>query len=170
MIDRICTVVGNPRARSRTSHAAGEVAAFVAHRLGAAPGSNDVIELADLGAGLLAWGDPDVAAAVALAMEADLLVIASPTYKATYTGLLKLFLDQIGADELGGVTTIPVMVGAAPGHALAVETHLRPVLVELGASMPTRGLYLLESELDDLAPVLERWWGAAERPLRRALD
>ena len=80
-----------------------------------------------------------MAEAVAAAKGADLLVVASPTYKATYTGLLKLFLDQIGADDLAGVVTVPVMVGAGAGHALAVETHLRPVLVELGAAMPTQG-------------------------------
>jgi FMN reductase len=50
-----------------------------------------------------------------------------------------------------------------------VETHLRPVLVELGATMPTRGLYLQEAELADLTPVLEAWWAPAEGPVRRLL-
>jgi FMN reductase len=49
------------------------------------------------------------------------------------------------------------MVGAAPQHALAVEDHLRPVLVELGASMPTRGLYVLESQISDVDAILDRW-------------
>lgn len=156
-------VVGNPKARSRTSAAAAEVAAFVADRLGAAP-EVTTVELPDLGAGLLGWGDPAVAEAVAAVEGADLLVVASPTYKATYTGLLKLFLDQIGADDLAGVVTVPVMVGAGVTHALAVETHLRPVLVELGATMPTRGLYLQESDLADLAPVIETWWVGRRGP------
>ncbi len=169
MLERTTIVVGNPKARSRTSAAAHDVAAFVAARLGARPAVTEV-ELPDLGAGLLGWGDPAVAEAIAAAKAADLLVVASPTYKATYTGLLKLFLDQIGADELGGVTTVAVMLGAGAAHALAVEVHLRPVLVELGASLPTRGVYLQEAELEDLTPVLDRWWGAAEGPLRRALN
>lgn len=168
MLARTTVVVGNPKARSRTSTAAAEVAAFVADHLGADP-EVTTVELPDLGAGLLGWGDPSVAEAVAAAKGADLLVVASPTYKATYTGLLKLFLDQIGADDLAGVVTIPVMVGAGAGHALAVETHLRPVLVELGATMPTRGLYLQEAELADLTPVLDTWWGPAEGPMRRLL-
>jgi FMN reductase len=168
VLERTTVIVGNPKARSRTSAAAEAVAAFVAERLGAAP-TTTVIELPDLGPGLLGWGDPGVAEAVAAAKGADLLVVASPTYKATYTGLLKLFLDQIGADELAGVATVPVMVGAGAGHALAVETHLRPVLVEIGASMPTRGLYLQEADLAELTPVLDAWWSAAESPLRRAL-
>ena len=89
--------------------------------------------------------------------RADLAVIASPTYKAAYTGLLKAFLDWFAKDQLAAVTVVPVMVGAAPEHALAVEVHLRPVLVELGASLPTRGLYVLESDLGDLDAVLEQW-------------
>ena len=47
-----------------------------------------------------------------------------------------------------------------------METHLRPVLVEIGASMPTRGLYLQEADLAELTPVLEAWWVPAEGPLR----
>ena len=169
MLDRVTVVVGNPKARSRTSEAAGEVADYVTRRLGATPSATTTVELPDLGPGLLGWGDEAVGRAVAAARGADLLVVASPTYKATYTGLLKLFLDQIGADELGGVTTVAVMVGAGSAHALAVEVHLRPVLVELGASMPARGLYLTEATLADLSPTLDEWWLTAEGPLRRAL-
>ena len=169
MLERTTVVIGNPKPRSRTSAAAAEVAAFVADGLGAGP-TTTTVELPDLGAGLLGWGDPAVADAVGAARSADLLVVASPTYKATYTGLLKLFLDQIGADELAGVVTVPVMVGAGAAHALAVETHLRPGLVELGATMPTRGLYLQEADLADLAPTLSRWWATAEGPLRRLLS
>ena len=161
---RTAVVVGNPRPRSRTLSSA----TYLARSL---TGSDPdlVVDLATWGARLLDWHDPDVAALVAEVGSADLVVVASPTYKATYTGLLKLFLDQIGADELAGVVTVPVMVGAGAAHALAVETHLRPVLVELGATMPTRGLYLQEADLAELAPVLEAWWRPAEGPMRRLL-
>jgi FMN reductase len=157
---QIVSVVGNPKARGRTSAAAAAVADLVvAHVPG--PITSAVVELADLGPKLLGWGDPDVAAALDLVYGADVLVVASPTYKATYTGLLKLFLDQIPAGRLSGTFTIPVMVGGAPNHALAVEVHLRPVLVEVGAAMPTTGLYLLESQLDDVGLVLDAWWESA---------
>jgi FMN reductase len=86
--------------------------------------------------------------------------VASPTYKATYTGLLKLFLDQIGTGDLAGVVAVPLMLGGGPAHALAPELLLKPVLVELGATAPTRGLYLLDSTWDDPAP-LEAWLAAA---------
>ena len=67
------------------------------------------------------------------------------------------FLDNYGNDGLAGTIAIPVMVGATARHALATEVHLRPLLVELGASVPTRGLYVLESELDSLDDVVDQW-------------
>jgi FMN reductase len=78
--------------------------------------------------------------------SASLLIVASPTFKAAYTGLLKLFLDQFPAGELIGMTAIPLMLGAAPRHALAPELLLRPVLTEIGCSCPLPGLYLLDSQ------------------------
>jgi FMN reductase len=94
----------------------------------------------------------------------DIVVVASPTYKATYTGLLKAFLDRYGNNGLAGTVCVPVMTGAAPIHALAPEVHLRPLLVELGASIPSRGLYVTEQEFDDLDRVVATWASTA-RPL-----
>ncbi len=120
-----------------------------------------MVELADVAPRLFDWGDPEVIDLNASVAGADVVVTASPTYKATYTGLLKAFLDRYGNDGLAGVTAVPVMVGAAPIHALAPEVHLRPLLVELGASVPSRALYVLESQLDDLDAVVGAWAVAA---------
>ncbi|SFL86456.1 NAD(P)H-dependent oxidoreductase [Geodermatophilus ruber] len=148
-------VVGNPKPRSRTRAAA----ELVAERLTGAP-PDSVIDVVDLGAGLLGWGDPAVQDAVAAVRAADVAVVASPTYKATYTGLLKLFLDQIGTGDLAGVVAVPLMLGGGPAHALAPELLLKPVLVELGATAPTRGLYLLDKDWDEPAP-LDAWLATA---------
>ena len=137
----IAVVVGNPKPRSRTYQAAH----LVAERLsGEQPGLS--VDLADLGAALLDWSDASVGDLVTAVQDSDLVVVASPTYKATYTGLLKLFLDRIAASALAGVTAVPVMLGGHWRHALAADLLLKPVLVELGATCPTRGLFLLESE------------------------
>ncbi len=152
-------VVGNPKPMSRTRSAA---EAIVERLTGSAPKA--VIDVVDLGPGLLGWGDPAVAAAKQTVKEADLLVVASPTFKGTYTGLLKLFLDQFGAGELGQLTTFAVMLGAAPNHALAPELTLRPVLVEIGASCPAPSLYLLDSQYEG-GPTLDAWLEIAKRYL-----
>jgi FMN reductase len=103
-------------------------------------------------------------AAVELAKASDLIVVASPTYKATYTGLLKAFLDRFPHQGLGGVTAIPLMLGASPVHSLATEHGLRPLLVELGASVPTRGLYVLDSE-HDRPETYDAWFATAQQLL-----
>jgi FMN reductase len=75
-----------------------------------------------------------------------LLAIAG--LNSTYTGLLKSFFDRYTTNALNGAVAVPVMTGAASIHALAVEVHLRPLLIELGASTPTRGLYVTEPQFD----------------------
>jgi FMN reductase len=153
---RTAVVVGNPKPASRTLAAAQRAVELLT---GAGP--DLVVDVATLGPGLLGWGDEAVTAAVAGVAAADLVVVASPTYKATYTGLLKLFLDQFaGGEGLRGVTAVPLMLAAGPAHAMAPDLLLRPVLVELGATCPAPGLHLLDTEGADspaLAAWVERW-------------
>ena len=141
MISPVTVVVGNPKPASRTLDAAVRVAEALT---GAPPGR--VVDVVTLGPGLLGWGDEDVRAAVQAVASSRLAVVASPTFKATYSGLLKLFLDQFaGGEGMAGVTVVPLMLGAGPAHALAPELLLRPVLAELGATLPAPGLYLTDS-------------------------
>lgn len=157
----IVAVIGNPNPGGRTTRVAEAVSSAVSAATGAA---SETIELAEIGPHLFEWGNDDVAALTAKVAAADVVITACPTYKATYTGLLKAFLDSFGNDGLAGCRAVPVMVGAAPQHALAPEVYLRPLLVELGASVPSRGLYVMESEIDELDVVVETW-GATAVPL-----
>ena len=151
----VVAVVGNPNAGGRTTTVARAVADAVATVIG---GSDiEIIELADIAAHLFEWENADLAALTARVAAADVVIAACPTYKATYTGLLKAFLDRYGNDGLAGCVAVPVMVGGAPIHALAPEAYLRPLLVELGASVPSRGLYVLESQVDDLDSIVAAW-------------
>jgi FMN reductase len=162
----IAVVVGNPKAGSRTLTAANAVAAAVHDSV---PGQAEtlVIDLADHARELFDWESAVLNELTAKVAASDLIIAASPTYKATYTGLLKGFFDRYGNDGLRGVVVVPVMVGAAPIHALAPEVFLRPLFVELGATVPSRALYVLESKLEQLDEVVEAWAGTA-RPLLTA--
>ena len=153
----VAVVVGNPKPRSRTLAAA----TYLARELteGAEPGL--VVDLAELGPALLDWNDPVVAGLVAEVGAADLVVVACPTYKGTFTGLLKLFLDRFSTDGLSGVA-VPLMLGAGPGHALAPELTLRPVLTEIGGVVPARGLYVVDASYDD--PAAYASWLEHARP------
>jgi FMN reductase len=161
-------VVGNPKARSRTLTVAEEVMLQLGDCLG--PGSPEplTVDLADHTAGIFDWGSATLQALTAEVARCRLLVVASPTYKATYTGLLKSFLDRYGSDGLRGVVAVPVMVGAAPVHYLAPEVYLRPLLVELGATVPSRALYVLEPDIAGRLPEVVAQWAATARPLLSA--
>jgi FMN reductase len=163
----VVVIVGNPKPESRTLGVATALGRRLAESTGGEPAR--VVDLARLGPRLFDAEDAQVLAEVDALRHADLAVIASPTYKASFTGLLKLFLDRIPTGALSGVVAIPVMTGGAATHSLAVEVHLRPVLAELGATLPTRGLYVIESQLPDLEAVLDNWWaGSSEAVLRLA--
>ena len=158
----VSVVVGNPKPASRTLSAAVHVARELS---GAEP--DLVVDLATVGAALLDWADEDVAALVKQVGAADLVVVASPTYKAAYTGLLKLFLDRFaGGTGLRGVA-VPLLLGGSPAHALAPELTLRPVLTEIGGTVPGRGLYVIDKQYDDPAAYAD--WLAATRPAVSAL-
>jgi FMN reductase len=163
-------VVGNPKPASRTLAAAHDVAGAAAEAAGLAGAERLTVDLAELGRELFDWSSARVRRAVDDVCACTLAVVASPTYKASYTGLLKAFLDWFSTTDLSGVTVVPLMVGAGPQHALAVEVHLRPVLVELGASLPTRGLYVTEAQLDALDEVLAAWLEDAGPRLRAAVQ
>ncbi|MGZ4663651.1 MAG: NADPH-dependent FMN reductase [Mycobacteriaceae bacterium] len=159
----VAVVVGNPKPGSRTLDAARYVARELTGRE-----ADLVVDLADLGAGLLDWSDPEVGRLVTDVGNAELLVVASPTYKATYTGLLKLFLDRFaGGTGLSGVA-VPLMLGSGEAHALAPELTLRPLLTELGAVVPVRGLYVLDSRYD-LPEAYDEWLATARPVLRSVL-
>lgn len=160
----VTVVVGNPKPASRTLSAGTALAAALR------PDAElTVIDLVELGPALLGWGDPAVAEKVRTVAESDLVVFASPTFKATYTGLLKLFLEQFeGGTGLAGVLAVPLMLGAGPAHALAPDLLLKPVLVELGATTALPGLYLSDRTFGEdgvLATYADRW-----RPVAQALS
>ncbi|GAA0619006.1 NADPH-dependent FMN reductase [Kribbella sandramycini] len=157
----VVTVVGNPRAGSRTAAAAAGVAELLASELGAPYRIDELIDLVTVAPAIFASdAEPDRAAlesAIDLVSSASVIVVATPVYKGSYTGLLKSFLDVLPARALAGAVVVPVTVSAAPSHKLLADQHLRPVLAELGASVPVPGVILEERDLEDLQVVLASW-------------
>jgi FMN reductase len=153
---RTAVIVGNPKAKSRTL----EAGVLVAKKLtGAEP--DLTLDLIELGPALLEFGNAKINEAIEAVRRCNVIVCASPTFKATYTGLLKLFLDQIPNDGLAGITAFPVMLGAGPAHLLAPDLLLKPVLVELGAICPMVGLYLIDKNFAE-DPRLDAWIARAK--------
>jgi len=162
----ISIVVGNPKPASRTRL----VAERLVQRLVPVGAEVRTIDLVEHRAELFEWPGEAVAELAAAVAASDLAVFASPTYKASYTGLLKAFLDRYQSGGLRGVVAVPVMTGADATHALGGEAHLVPLLVELGASVPTRSLYFVTGDMDALDAALDDWVADAVDALERAAN
>lgn len=148
---KVTVVVGNPKPASRTRR----IAELLVEKL-LVPGSyeQETIDLADHTDEIFAWPSDKMAALNESVAASDLVVFASPTYKATYTGLLKAFLDRYPANGLAGVTAIPVHTGADFSHSMGPTVNLAPLLAELGAVVPGRGFYLSLTQLDNVDEVV----------------
>jgi FMN reductase len=140
-VSDVVLISGSPSRTSRTATVLDALAARVAE----AGHSAAVLHARDLGDG----ASPQCQDALVQVAAARAVVIASPVYKASLTGLLKSFLDLLPPDALKGKVAMPVASGAAPGHALAVEHELAPLLFALGADAVVRGQYFVDPDLAD---------------------
>jgi FMN reductase len=165
---RAAVVVGNPRPRSRTLGVALAAADALVGSL-EGPTQRLVVDLAEVATELFDADSTTITNLLGDVAASDIVIVASPTYKATFTGLLKSFFDRYANDALARTVGVAVMTGAAPIHALAPEVHLRPLLVELGCSTPTRALYVTEQQFDDLDTVIEAWAVTARPLIEQAL-
>lgn len=147
-------VVGISGSPSATSHSRTllELALTALERHSGSPARR--IDLAQLPAdGLLGRRqDRDVLGALRAVEGAGILVVSSPIYRATYSGLLKVFFDLLPQDALEGAVAIPIATGGGPGHFLAIDHGLRPLLASLGALVTAGGIYATDSQFTNGAP------------------
>ena len=151
----VLILTGSPSPSSRT--------AALAHHVGdeLARDGHDVttLRVRDLPPEPLLAGDtsaPQIAAAVRSVLGADAVVVATPIYKASYSGLLKAFLDLLPQGALAGKVVLPLATGGTIAHLLAIDYSLRPVLASLGARHVTAGRFVLDTHIDHTSggPVL----------------
>lgn len=93
---------------------------------------------------------PELATELARVADADVLVVATPVYKGSYTGLLKLFIDLLGQDSLVDRPVILAAAGGSDQHSLVIEHELRPLLGFFRAHSVPTGVYARATDfLDD---------------------
>jgi FMN reductase len=144
-------VSGSPTRPSRTSALVGLVTQAFAESLG---GVAIVIELAPL-LGELGEGPfrsdigANARAAVELVEAADVIVVGSPAYRATYTGLFKLFFDHVGQYALADKPIILTATGGSDRHALLVEHQMRPLFGFFQALTLPLGIFASEGDFTD---------------------
>lgn len=134
-----------------------ELALAALERQGGAPGGPGgarLIDLAQLPAdALLGRRKADqVTDAIQSVLDSSVLVVSTPVYRATYSGLLKVFFDLLPLDALAGKVAIPIATGGGPAHLLAVDHGLRPLLASVGALVVATGVYGTDAQFDNGAP------------------
>jgi FMN reductase len=171
---QLVVLIGHPTPSSRThgvAHQAGTrlSQAFAAAGLRfAAPAVVDLAELAPILLDRQDCGGP-AGRALHTVSRATLLVAVSPTFRAAYSGLLKLFLDLLPRNGLAGTVALPLMTAGLPAHSSVGDRTLRPILQELRANVPAAGLCVLETQLTRFDDVFEAWWSAQGQALVNAV-
>jgi FMN reductase len=93
------------------------------------------------------FDSPEIVRAVSAVEQADAIVVATPVYKAAYTGLLKTFLDLLPQKALARKTILPIAIGGTIAHLLTIDYALKPVLSALGATRLQQGVYVVDSQV-----------------------
>jgi FMN reductase len=142
----VLLIAGSPSERSRTA----AVLEAVGQRLGLRGVQVDRLRVRDLSpqALLLAdFGHPTISSAIGQVARAEVIVVATPVYKAAYSGVLKVFLDLLAQDAFKGKTVLPLATGGSANHMLALDYALRPVLQSLGAKQILAGIYATDAQI-----------------------
>ncbi|MDA8450921.1 FMN reductase [Acidovorax sp. NCPPB 3859] len=117
---------------------------------------------------------PEVEADIAAVEQADVLVVGSPVYRATYSGLFKHFFDFVHHEALVDVPVLLAATGGSERHALVIDHQLRPLFSFFQARTLPLGVYGTDKDFTDYritdAALLDRAALAVERalPLLRA--
>jgi FMN reductase len=113
-----------------------------------------LVDLATLSAdGLLGrTEDAGVEEALETASAALIVVASTPVYRATYSGLLKVFFDRLQPRSLDGRIGIAIATGGVPGHLLVLDHGLRPLFGSLGCLVVPTGIYGTDAQFTGGTP------------------
>ncbi|MDX9875553.1 MAG: NAD(P)H-dependent oxidoreductase [Spongiibacteraceae bacterium] len=131
---------------SRSTALANALTDDIALRIG---GSSSVIRIADHGATLGRCADPralpaEVAALYAHLSAASVVVVSTPVYKASYTGLFKHFFDLLNPADFRDKLVVLAATGGSEQHALVIEHQLRPLFAFFGALTVPAAVFLAD--------------------------
>jgi len=142
----VLIISGSPSSTSRTERLARSIAARITKRDVQA----SLLDVRGLPADDLLharFDAPSIVEATARVAAADGIVVATPIYKAAYSGLLKTFLDVLPQFGLRGKVVLPLATGGSVAHVLAIDYALRPVLSSLDPLHVVNGLFLLDKQI-----------------------
>jgi FMN reductase len=145
-MSRILAIAGSPSHPSRTY----SLLEYAAQRLQQADIQTEILSARDISPEDLVFGrydSPALEPIKAKLAEANGVIVATPIYKAAYTGVLKAFLDLLPQEALRGKVVLPIATGGTIAHLLAIDYALKPVLSELKARHILGGVYSVDKQI-----------------------
>jgi FMN reductase len=142
----VLSVSGSPSASSRTNR----LLRHLDDRLRAQGHEVIPLDVRTIPAEALLGADfrhPAIIEATELFDRVDGVVVATPVYKASYSGVLKALLDLLPQYALTGKTVLPLATGGSVAHVLAIDYALRPVLSSMGAAHIVQGWFTLDKDI-----------------------
>lgn len=94
----------------------------------------------------LQFADPRIVAFQQQVAEAEVIIVATPVYQASFSAGLKLLLDLIPERGLHGKVLLPLVTGGSSQHLLVADYAIKPVLSALGATHQLPSLYFHRQE------------------------
>lgn len=159
-------IVGSPHVRSRSR-------TLLTHAAAAARQAGAVVDMIDLrklsAAALLGRRrHPAVDEAIAMVTSAHVILAATPTYRASYSGLIKAFFDLLPDHALAGRVGVPIVTGTSLDDLQLAGQALRTLFTSLGADVVATGAYAADADFSGnrpSGPVIRR----VERAVAEAL-
>jgi FMN reductase len=144
----LVAISGNVRVPSRTAALVRLIQARVESRLGL---QGTFISLTDVAPSVMTALTPAQLSPAGIDVlrrveAADILVIGSPIYRASYTGALKHLFDLVDNRSLIGAVAVLAATGGTPLHGLALEHQFRPLFGYFGIVAAATTIYALESD------------------------
>ena len=143
-------ISGSPSARSKSRTLLEHALAALAERGATA----SLIDLASLPADALLGRrrSDDVDEALARVRTATIVVASTPVYRATYSGLLKVFFDLLPVDGLAEKIAVAIATGGSLAHQLVIDHGLRPLFGSVGAVTAPTGIYGTDGGFENGVP------------------
>lgn len=148
---RLVAVSGGMQRPSKTTTLAEQLLALIANEIPCEPRLVEMGRLAPQLTGAV-WRSqlPDTVERELVAVEqADVLVVATPVYRGSYTGLFKHFFDFIHQDALIDKPVLLAATGGSQRHALVIDHQLRPLFSFFQARTLPLGIYATDEDFTD---------------------
>lgn len=148
---RVVGVSGSLKAPSRTIALVDGIVGSLGQHLNIEPLAIHINELGPSFAGALTRDElPDEVETALQAIEtADVLVVASPVYRASFTGLFKHLFDFVDQYALVDTPILLAATGGSERHALIIEHQFRPLFGFFQALTLPVGVYAHDSDFTD---------------------